>query len=242
MNFPPGNLQIQGPSIGGNGISFTFTANATDPEGESIYYKWDWDDGNITDWIGPFNSSQPMTITYSWASDGEYNIRIKAQDEGGSESNWSAVHPISIKEHINFSNVQLGHIYFKLFSFNRSFIFSDFLKQLSVVLILTSHPLELKAFATEYVASVRFQAENQMQVETMEIIDDDASDGFSCVMNITRGIYILNITAYDQNGSLIDHYSLFTVFFIRIGRYATGPGPTYLHNLRTRTANLRVRN
>jgi hypothetical protein len=41
-------------------------------------------------------------------------------------------------------------------------------------------------------------------------------------MNVSRGPYVLNITAYDANGLLIDHYSLFTVFFIRIGRFATG--------------------
>ncbi len=241
LNDPPSNPQVLGPSYGGNGIVFNFTAIANDPEGEMIRYKWDWGDGNVTDWLGPFNSGEPMILSYAWASNGNYSLRVKAEDTNGSESNWSLVHLISIAEHINFSNVQLGHIYFKLFSFNRSFIFSDFLKQLSVVIILTSHPLDLQGYATEYVKSVTFQAENQIQPETLVMIDDDASDGFNCIMNVTRGVYVLNITAYDENGSLIDHYSLFTVFFIRIGRYATGPGPTYLNNIRTRTANLRLR-
>ena len=82
--------------------------------------------------------------------------------------------------------------------------------------------MELQGFATDVVKSVTFKAENQLKIETMEVIDDDGSDGFSCNMNVTRGAYILNITAFDGNGTLVDRYSLFTVFFIRIGRYATG--------------------
>jgi len=221
-NYPPTIPQVVGPSAVGNGISFDFTANTTDPEGDQIYYLFDWGNGNISSWLGPVNSSESVTTSYSWRDDGNYTIRVKAKDIFGGESNWSVSHPISIAEQINFSNVKLGHVYIKLFSFNRSFIFSDFLARLGVVFILTSHPMELEGYATDIVKSVTFKAENQLQIETMEIIDDNGSDGFSCSMNVSRGPYVLNITAYDANGLLVDHYSLFTVFFIRIGRYATG--------------------
>ena len=92
--------------------------------------------------------------------------------------------------------------------------------------------MELEAYATEIVHSVTFLAENQLKIETMEITDDNRSDGFFCTMNISRGAYILNITAYDANGSLVDQYSLYTVFFIRIGRYATGPSENRLVRFR----------
>ncbi|MCX6661424.1 MAG: PKD domain-containing protein [Euryarchaeota archaeon] len=222
-NFQPGDLQITGPSLGGNGIPFHFSVVASDPRGEQIYYKWDWGDGNETAWLGPFNSNISTTETYAWAKDGNYSIRVKAMNTGGTESNWSKPHIMYVAELINFSNVQLGHIYFKLFSFNRSFLFSDFLARLGVVIILTSHEMDLKANASDIVQSVTFKAENQLKIETMEITDTDGSDGFSCIMNVTRGTYILNISAYDGNGSLVDRYSLFTVFFVRVGRYATGP-------------------
>jgi len=90
--------------------------------------------------------------------------------------------------------------------------------------------MELEAFATDAVKSVTFKAMNQLKIEDMEITDDDGSDGFSCIMNVTRGVYVLNITAFDGNGTLIDKYSLFSVFFIRMGRYATGPPETRLQN------------
>ena len=222
-NYPPTIPQVIGPSAVGNGINFDFTANTTDPEGDQIYYFFDWGNGNISGWLGPVNSSESVTTSYAWRDDGNYTIRVKAKDIFGGESNWSISHPISIAEQINFSNVKLGHIYFKLYSFNRSFIFSDFLARLGVVIILTSHPMELEGYATDIVQSVTFKVENQNHVETMEIIDDNGSDGFTCFMNVSRGPYVLNITAYDANGLLVDHYSLFTVFFVRIGRYATGP-------------------
>jgi parallel beta-helix repeat protein len=233
LNYPPSIPQVRGPSFGGNVISFNFTANATDPEGDMIFYKWDWGDGNVSEWLGPFNSSDSITTSYIWMNDGNYSVRVKAKDIGEGESPWSAEHLISIAQQINFSNVKLGYIYFKLFSFNRSFIFSDFLLRLGVVIILTSHDMSLEGTATDVVQSVAFKAENLMQVENMEIIDDNGTDGFSCDMNVSRGVYTLNITAYDANGSLVDRYSLVTVFFIRIGRYATGPGQSHLQRLRS---------
>lgn len=231
-DFPPGNLQVHGPSAGGNGITFNFTVNATDPEGDQIYYKWDWGDGNVTEWFGPFNSSQHMTKSYTWASDGNYSLRVKAKDIGGGESNWSVIHPMVIAEQVNFSSVQLGYIYIKLFSFNKSYIYSNFLDRLGVVIIWTSHELNLQAYTTDVVKSVTFKAMNQMAVEDMVVIDDNGSDGFSCTMNVSRGVYELNVTAYDINGTLVDKYTLSTVFFIRIGRYATAPAQSHLLRLR----------
>ena len=231
-NYPAVAFGINGPSQGGNGIPFNFSVVATEPPGEEIYYMWDWGDGNISNWFGPYDSSIPATVTYSWTSDGNYSMRVKAKDAEGVETNWSAIHVMFVAEQVNFSNTQLGHIYFKLFSFNRSFIFSDFLARLSVVLIFTSHEMNLEAFATDIVESVEFKAMNQMKPIDTIVVDDNKTNGFSCTMNVTRGIYILNITAFDVNGTLVDRYSLFTVFFIRIGRYATDPLEGRLQNLR----------
>lgn len=222
-NFALGYPQISGPTQGGNGIPLVFTAVYADSTGDQLYYKWDWGDGNQSIWFGPYLSDVAIATSYEWAYDGNYSVRVKAKNTNGIETVWSSVHLISIAEQVNFSNMRLGHIYFKLFTFNRSFIFSDFLARLGVVIVFTSHQMELEGTATDIVQSVAFRAENQMKVKSMEVIDDNTSDGFSCLMNITRGIYVLNISAYDGNGTLLDKYSLATVFFIRIGRYATDP-------------------
>jgi len=230
-SYPPGFLRISGLSAGGNGILFNFTVNVTNPEGDQISYKWDWDDGNVTEWLGPFNSSETITKSYAWASDGNYSIRVKAKDSQGGESNWSEIHPIVIAPQVDFANIKLGTIYIKLFSFNRSFIYSNFLERLGVVIILSSHELDIKAYTTDMVKSVTFKAMNQLAVEDMVIVDDNGSDGFSCSMNVSRGVYKLNVTAYDINGTLVDKYTLPAVFFIRIGRYAIGSSRTLGHIL-----------
>jgi hypothetical protein len=96
---------------------------------------------------------------------------------------------------------------------------------------LSSHELDIKAYTTDIVKSVTFKAMNQLAVEDMVIVDDNGSDGFSCSMNVSRGVYELNVTAYDINGTLVDKYTLTTVFFIRIGRYAIGSSRTLGHIL-----------
>jgi parallel beta-helix repeat protein len=237
--IPPGFLQISGPSAGGNGILFNFTVNATDPKEDQIYYKWDWGNGNVSDWLGPFNSSKSVTRSYAWANDGNYSIRVKAKYIVGGESNWSQIHPISIADQVNFSNIKPGTIYIKLLSFNKSFIYSSFLEQFGIIVILSSHELEIKAYATNIVKSVTFKAMNQLAVENMVIIDNNGSDGFSCSMNVSRGVYELTVIAYDINGTLVDTHTLFTVFFIRIGRYATGSSRTLEHILSSHRDRLR---
>jgi parallel beta-helix repeat protein len=220
-NNTPGVLQIRGPSAGGHEILFNFTVNATHPTQNQIYYKWDWGDGNVTGWLGPFNSSKPDTKSHTWTRDGNYSIRVKAKYIAGNESNWSQIHPILIADQVNFSNIKPGTIYIKLLSFNKSYIYSSFLEQYGIIIILSSHELEIKAYATNIVKSVTFKAMNQLAVENMVIVDNNSSNGFSCSMNVTRGVYELTVTAYDINGTLVDTHTLFTVFFIRIGKYAT---------------------
>jgi len=214
-------LHISGPSAGGHGILFNFTVNATHPTENQIYYKWDWGDGTVSDWLGPFNSSIPVTKSYVWTSNDNYSIRVKAKYIGGGESNWSQIHPISIADQVNFSNMEPGTIYIKLLSFNKSFIYSTFLEQFGIVVILSSHELEVKAYATNIVKSVTFKAMNQLAVENKVIVDNNGSDGFSCSMNVSRGVYELTVIAYDIHGTLVDTHTIFSVFFIRIGKYAT---------------------
>jgi len=50
-------------------------------------------------------------------------------------------------------------------------------------------------------------------------------------MNVSRGVYELTVIAYDINGTLVDKQTLSTVYFIRIGRYATGSSSTFEHIL-----------
>jgi parallel beta-helix repeat protein len=231
-NIPPGSIQISGPSIGANGMYYNFTALAVDPEGDQVYYQWDWADGNISDWLGPYNASVLCTTSYAWVSDGLYNISVRARDIGGEESNWSTGHLISIQPLVEFTNIKLGYIYFNLFTFNRSYIYSNFLERLRVVFIISSHVLNADAWAADNVESVTFKASNLWQDNMVEIADNDSTDGFSCNFNMSAGMYELNVSAFDGNGTMVDKYSLPVVFYLRIGKYSMGPEDTSRHMLR----------
>lgn len=78
-----------GPTTGEKGIKYAYSSSSTDPDGDQIYYMWDWGDGSRSEWIGPFKSGESVTTTHAWNKEGVYNVRVKARDEKGKESGWS---------------------------------------------------------------------------------------------------------------------------------------------------------
>jgi len=88
-----------GPATGQMGMDCTFTATTVDPEGDNISFKFDWGDGNFSDWIGPFASGGTGSATHNWPTIGAYNVMVKAKDDSaGRESGWSPTHTITIVE------------------------------------------------------------------------------------------------------------------------------------------------
>jgi hypothetical protein len=82
----------------------TFTTRTTDPDGDQVYYKWCWGDGHYSDWIGPFDSGETASATYSWSETASYGVRVKAKDTEGDETDWSEKHYITIeKSRIQFN-------------------------------------------------------------------------------------------------------------------------------------------
>jgi PKD repeat protein len=97
VNNAPPIPTISGPSTGSVNQDIDFTVGPiTDPEGDSYYCKWDWGDGNITDWLGPYPSGQIASASHAWTQIGTYELRAKLKDEFGAESNWSEPFDLSI--------------------------------------------------------------------------------------------------------------------------------------------------
>jgi len=85
-----------GPASGKIGIKYTYTTSVTDSDGSEIYYLFDWDNGDFSEWIGPYKSGDIAEATYTWTEKGDYEIRAKAKDEFGFESPWSEPLPITM--------------------------------------------------------------------------------------------------------------------------------------------------
>jgi hypothetical protein len=95
-NSPPVKPQPpSGTASGKPGVEYTYTAVTTDPDGDTISYVFSWGDGTTsqTDFIP---SGQQGSSTHSWAEKGNYEIKVKAVDVHGAESDWSDPLPISM--------------------------------------------------------------------------------------------------------------------------------------------------
>ena len=216
-NRPPEQPVIQGPVAGGSGIELNYSAVSRDFEGDKISYKWDWGDGNVSEWIGPFNASEPMMTHYSWELEGAYVVKVKAKEVTGNESDWTS-YPVSIAQQIFFSNLQPGYIYLRIFTFNKSYFYINLLNVLGTAIVIGTDDLVVEATASNTVRSVHFEALRPLFGESTVCVDDDGSDGFSCSLNVSRGLYQITVYAYDGDGNFIDSQIIPSVIFLRIGQ------------------------
>ena len=88
-NKPPAIEQPNGPSVVLPSVSDTFSAIATDPDGDNVKYRFDWGDGTISEWSDLFPSGAVHKTTYAYSSQNYYNIKCQAKDEKGKSSDWS---------------------------------------------------------------------------------------------------------------------------------------------------------
>ena len=79
-----------GPSSGYPNTGYDFTTSATDPDGDSLDYRFDWGDGDISNWGGAFSRA------HYWSSTGAYCVKAQARDPNGATSSWSDCKDINI--------------------------------------------------------------------------------------------------------------------------------------------------
>jgi hypothetical protein len=85
-----------GTASGKVNVEYTYTTSTIDPDGEHVYYLWDWGDGTPGEWLGPCTSGATASTTHTWSKDGAYLIRVKAKDWLGAESEWSDPLPVTM--------------------------------------------------------------------------------------------------------------------------------------------------
>ncbi len=96
---PPETPSIpNGPDTWIENVEATFSTSTTDPDGDSIYYLFDWGDGEISDWLGPFASGQSVNANHAWSELGDFEVKVMAKDTYNSQSDWSDILTITIVE------------------------------------------------------------------------------------------------------------------------------------------------
>ncbi|UCD13278.1 MAG: nitroreductase family protein [Thermoplasmatales archaeon] len=89
LSNPPEIPGLSGPSSGIAGKEYTFTASTTDPDGDQVFYLFDWGDETNSGWLGPFSSGAPVDASHTWTKVGEHQIKVQAKDINHAYSNWS---------------------------------------------------------------------------------------------------------------------------------------------------------
>lgn len=109
QNGPPNVPAIpSGPTNGKHDTDYSYVTSTTDPEGDQVYYWFDWGDGTTSGWLGPYGSGIGCEATHQWNTQGEFTIRVKAKDGPGLESDWATLRismPKVYSSHLMFQTV-----------------------------------------------------------------------------------------------------------------------------------------
>jgi hypothetical protein len=106
-----------GNKNGKTGTEYTYITSTTDPQGESLFYLFDWGDGTDSGWLGPYDSGETVESTHSWQNQGMYIIRVKARDTNNVESVWSEPLTVTMPRARFYENTLLNYLFVRLMAF-----------------------------------------------------------------------------------------------------------------------------
>lgn len=80
-----------GPSSLNRNQQGTYTASASDIDGDQVRYEFDWGQGGATEFTGFVNSGQSASLPHSWPNAGTFCVRARAHDNRAPPlmSSWS---------------------------------------------------------------------------------------------------------------------------------------------------------
>ena len=90
-NSPETPLKPSGPTFIEVGVEYTFMSSTYDTNGGQIRYRFDWGDGNYSNWSDFMSSNTSVSMSHHWSSISNYSIRVMVQDENSMNSSWSNV-------------------------------------------------------------------------------------------------------------------------------------------------------
>jgi outer membrane protein assembly factor BamB len=90
-NEPPDQPNINGTTSGKIRIEYTYTAVTSDPDGDNVSFYFDWGDGTNSGWTEYVPSGIQVNETHKWSKGDTYEIKVKAQDVYGAESEWTTL-------------------------------------------------------------------------------------------------------------------------------------------------------
>ena len=91
-----------GPTNGKILVTQKYMAASVDYNDDNLFYQWNWSDGALSKWIGPYKSGEPCEITHLWTQQGSYEICVRAKDTYNHTSGWSDPLAVTMPKHKSF--------------------------------------------------------------------------------------------------------------------------------------------
>lgn len=89
-NRPPEQPSIpMGETIGYHNSLYSYSTSSVDPDGDELYYQFDWGNSILSSWLGPYPSGQTIQTSYNWEYPGTYQVKTHVKDNFGAQSSWS---------------------------------------------------------------------------------------------------------------------------------------------------------
>jgi outer membrane protein assembly factor BamB len=85
-----------GPSEGKINLSYDFASSTNDPDGDKISIRFDWGNGDTSDWSLFKSSGDTITMNNTWLTPGTYPVKAQSRDVYDMTSDWSEELPVMI--------------------------------------------------------------------------------------------------------------------------------------------------
>ena len=92
----------------------TFITTGLDEDEDQIFYKFNWGDGTYSDWMGPFDSREIVTVHNSWKIPDNYDVNVILKDSKDILSGWSEISTVSIIDKIDEYDINIRYNMFTL--------------------------------------------------------------------------------------------------------------------------------
>ncbi len=78
-----------GPQFGRVNITYRFVSSALDMEDERVALRFDWGDGDTSDWSNFVPLGETVSLGHAWKTSDTFEVRAQAKDLKGNKSVWS---------------------------------------------------------------------------------------------------------------------------------------------------------
>ena len=89
-NTPPLIPTIVGSETGKCNITQDYVVSAEDSQADDVSFYVAWGDGSYK-MVGPVSSGEEFSINHTWVSEGTYEVKVKAIDQYGANSDWATL-------------------------------------------------------------------------------------------------------------------------------------------------------